>query len=109
MAEVRDFLFEIGSEEMPSAPLQKAITQFNKLVVSGLKDSGLSFGEVKILSTPRRLTAYVKDVAEATEEISEVKRGPKAEIAFDAEGNPTKAAEGFARKCGVSNFLDFCT
>ena len=102
MAEVRDFLFEIGSEEMPSAPLQKAITQFNKLVVSGLKDSGLSFGEVKILSTPRRLTAYVKDVAEATEEISEVKRGPKAEIAFDAEGNPTKAAEGFARKCGVS-------
>ena len=102
MAEVRDFLFEIGSEEMPSAPLQKAIAQFNKLVVSGLKDSGLSFGEVKILSTPRRLTAYVKDVAEATEEISEVKRGPKAEIAFDAEGNPTKAAEGFARKCGVS-------
>ena len=102
MAEVRDFLFEIGSEEMPSAPLQKAIAQFNKLVVSGLKDSGLSFGEVKILSTPRRLTAYVKDVAEATEEISEVKRGPKAEIAFDAEGKPTKAAEGFARKCGVS-------
>lgn len=102
MAEVRDFLFEIGSEEMPSAPLQKAITQFNKLVVSGLKDSGLSFGEVKIFSTPRRLTAYVKDVAEATEEISEVKRGPKAEIAFDAEGNPTKAAEGFARKRGVS-------
>ena len=102
MAEVRDFLFEIGSEEMPSAPLQKAIAQFNKLVVSGLKDSGLSFGEVKILSTPRRLTAYVKDVAEATEEISEVKRGPKAEIAFDAEGNPTKAAEGFARKCGVN-------
>lgn len=102
MAEVRDFLFEIGSEEMPSAPLQKAIAQFNKLVVSGLKDSGLSFGEVKILSTPRRLTAYVKDVAEATEEISEVKRGPKAEIAFDAEGNPTRAAEGFARKCGVS-------
>ena len=102
MAEVRDFLFEIGSEEMPSAPLQKAIAQFNKLVVSGLKDSGLSFGEVKILSTPRRLTAYVKDVAEATKEISEVKRGPKAEIAFDAEGNPTKAAEGFARKCGVN-------
>lgn len=102
MAEVRDFLFEIGSEEMPSAPLQKAIAQFNKLVVSGLTDSGLSFGEVKILSTPRRLTAYVKDVAEATEEISEVKRGPKAEIAFDAEGNPTKAAEGFARKCGVN-------
>ena len=102
MAEVRDFLFEIGSEEMPSAPLQKAIAQFNKLVVSGLKDSGLSFGEVKILSTPRRLTAYVKDVAEATEEISEVKRGPKAEIAFDAEGNPTKAAGGFARKCGVN-------
>ena len=51
MAEVRDFLFEIGSEEMPSAPLQKAIAQFNKLVVSGLKDSGLSFGEVKILSS----------------------------------------------------------
>ena len=101
MADTRDFLFEIGTEEMPSAPLNNAVKQLGTLVASGLDAAGLAHGEVRVISSPRRLAALVADVATATDEIHEVKRGPAATIAFDADGNPTKAAAGFARKCGV--------
>ncbi len=101
MAQSRDFLFEIGCEEMPSAPLVNAVRQLGTLVERGLTEAGLAHGDVRVVSTPRRLAALVSDVATATEEVHEVKRGPAASIAFDAEGAPTKAAPGFARKCGV--------
>ena len=101
MADTKDFLLEIGTEEMPSAPLINASKQLPKLVVKMLDEAGLAHGEVRVVSSPRRLAAIVADVACATEAIHDVKRGPKAQIAFDADGNPTKAAEGFARKCGV--------
>ena len=102
MAETRDFLLEIGCEEMPSAPLNNAAKQLGKLVEGGLRDAGLSHGAVRVVSSPRRLAVLVSDVAVATDEVHEVRRGPAAKIAFDADGNPTKAAEGFARKCGVA-------
>lgn len=102
MTESRTFLFEIGSEEMPSAPLNNAVKQLPKLVGNALDASGLAHGELRVISSPRRLAVLVESVSEATEAIHEVKRGPAATIAFDADGNPTKAAEGFARKCGVS-------
>ena len=101
MADTRDFLLEIGTEEMPSAPLMNAAGQLGGLVAKGLDDAGLAHGEVRVISTPRRLSALVADVAVATDEIHEVKRGPKAAIAFDETGAPTKAALGFARKCGA--------
>ncbi|WP_417229682.1 glycine--tRNA ligase subunit beta [Thermophilibacter sp.] len=101
MAQTRDFLLEIGTEEMPSAPLMNAAQQLGGLVAKGLDAAGLAHGEVRVVSTPRRLAALVFDVAVATDEIHEVKRGPKAAIAFDADGQPTKAALGFARKCGA--------
>ena len=101
MAQSRDFLFEIGCEEMPSAPLVNAVRQLGTLVERDLTEAGLAHGDVRVVSTPRRLAALVSDVATATEEVHEVKRGPAASIAFDAEGAPTKAAQGFARKCGV--------
>lgn len=101
MASAKDFLFEIGTEEMPSAPLNNAVSQLGKLVEAGLKDAGLAHGPVEVISSPRRLAVLVSDVATATEEVNDVKRGPVANIAFDADGNPTKAAQGFARKCGV--------
>ena len=101
MADTKDFLLEIGTEEMPSAPLINASKQLPKLVVKMLDEAGLAHGDVRVVSSPRRLAAIVADVACATEAIHDVKRGPKAQIAFDADGNPTKAAEGFARKCGV--------
>lgn len=102
MAETRDFLFEIGTEEMPSAPLMNAVAQLAPMVEKGLDEAGLAHGEARVISSPRRLAALVRDVACATDEVHEVKRGPAAQIAFDAEGAPTKAAEGFARKFGLS-------
>ena len=102
MAGTRDFLFELGVEEMPSAPLNNAVKQLKTLISKGLDDAGLAHGDVRIISSPRRLAALVLDGAEATEEIHSVLRGPSAKIAFDAEGNPTKAAEGFARKNGMT-------
>ena len=99
MADTLDFLLEIGTEEMPSAPLINASKQLPKLVVKMLDEAGLAHGDVRVVSSPRRLAAIVSDVACATEAVHEVKRGPKAQIAFDADGNPTKAAAGFARKC----------
>ncbi len=102
MAETRDFLFEIGTEEMPSAPLMNAVVQLAPMVEKGLDEAGLAHGAVRVISSPRRLAALVQDVACATDEVHEVKRGPAAQIAFDADGNPTKAAEGFARKFGLT-------
>ena len=102
MAETRDFLFEIGTEEMPSAPLMNAVKQLAPMMEKGLDDAGLAHGAVRVVSSPRRLAVLVSDVAVATDEVHEVKRGPAAQIAFDAQGAPTKAAEGFARKCGVA-------
>lgn len=101
MSETRDVLFEIGVEEMPSAPLMNAVKQLPKLISDGLDAAGLAHGEVRVVSTPRRL-AVLSTVATETEAVHEVKRGPAAQIAFDADGNPTKAAEGFARKCGIA-------
>ncbi|WP_322151860.1 glycine--tRNA ligase subunit beta [Paratractidigestivibacter sp.] len=101
MADTLDFLLEIGVEEMPSAPLINASKQLPKLVESRLDAAGLSHGAVRVVSSPRRLAAIVESVACETEAIHESLRGPKAQIAFDADGNPTKAAQGFARKCGI--------
>lgn len=101
MAETRSFLFEIGTEEMPSAPLMNAVKQLPKLMCAGLDAAGLAHGEVRVVSSPRRL-AVLSVVATQTEAVHDVKRGPAANIAFDADGNPTKAAEGFARKCGMT-------
>ncbi len=102
MAEAKDFLLEIGCEEMPSAPLMSAQGQIGTLIERGLTEVGLAHGGIKTLSTPRRLAVIVSDLATATEEIREVKRGPAARIAFGEDGVPTKAAEGFARKLGIS-------
>ncbi len=102
MADTRDFLLEIGCEEMPSAPLMKAQDQLGKLVAKGLDEAGLAHGEIRTLSTPRRLAVVVDACATATDEVHEVLRGPKAQIAFDADGVPTRAAEGFARKAGIT-------
>ena len=101
MSEKKDFLLEIGTEEMPSAPLIHASKQYRELLAKGLDDAGLAHGDIKIITSPRRLGAVIADVAVETEEVHEVKRGPAANIAFDESGAPTKAACGFARKCGV--------
>lgn len=101
MANLHTLAFEIGTEEIPAFDLHKATVQLEKLVPEALDQVRIPHGEVAIHTTPRRLIAVVSDVAEATEALEEVFRGPSAKIAFDADGNPTKAAIGFARGKGV--------
>ena len=100
----RDYLIELGCEELPAIPLYKATKQFGDLVRDGLDAAGLAHGDVRSMSTPRRITVIVSNLAEATEAESLSLRGPAAAIAFDADGNPTKAAQGFARGKGADAF-----
>lgn len=97
----RTLAFEIGTEEIPAFDLAGAVKQLSTMVPSLLDDAAIPHGAVKIFSSPRRLIVIAEEIPEATEEKNEVFKGPSAKIAFDAEGNPTKAAQGFARGKGV--------
>lgn len=98
----RTLAFEIGTEEIPAFDLSNATKQLEKLVPETLDALRIPHGAVRIYSTPRRLISIVESVAEETEALVEEHKGPSIKIAFDAEGNPTKAAEGFARGKGVT-------
>lgn len=93
--------FEIGTEELPAFDLHAATQQLPGLVSDALSAARVPFDDVEVYSSPRRLIALVHGVPERTEATVEEFRGPAAKIAFDAEGNPTKAAAGFARGKGV--------
>ena len=93
--------FEIGTEELPAFPLHAATNQLGALARDAFAAANVSYGEIEVYTTPRRLVVVVTEVPEVTEAFEEVFRGPSAKIAFDAEGNPTKAALGFARGKGV--------
>ncbi len=101
MTTLHTLAFEIGTEEIPAFDLHKATLQLATLVPAALSEVRIPHGEVTIYTTPRRLVMMVKDVASTTETLQEVFRGPAARIAFDEEGNPTKAATGFARGKGL--------
>ena len=105
MADAKDFLFEIGTEEMPSAPLNNAVKQLGTMIAKGLDEAGLAHGEVRVISSPRRLAALVADVATATDEVHEVKRGPAANIAVEGCGVGAGAGVGvFSVVPAVSSF-----
>ena len=101
MANLHTLAFEIGTEEIPAFDLHRATQQLEKLVPEALDQVRIPHGDVAVYTTPRRLIAVVSDVADETEALEEVFRGPSAKIAFDTDGNPTKAAIGFARGKGV--------
>lgn len=94
--------FEIGCEEIPAFDLVSATKQLEKMVPARLSAARIAYDDVAVYSSPRRLIVKVIGVPDATEALVEEYKGPKAAIAFDAEGNPTKAANGFARGKGVS-------
>ncbi len=95
------FLFELGVEELPATHLTGALAQWRELVLAALDAAKLAHGDVHIWGTPRRLVVYVADMAlKQADETLEIK-GPPASAAFDADGNPTRAAQGFARSKGV--------
>ncbi len=98
----RTLLFEIGTEEIPSVPLYGAISQMRRLAEDALREARLEYGEVETFGAPRRLVLRVTDLAERQEDLSLKVKGPAVKAAFDVDGNPTKAAEGFARSQGVT-------
>ncbi len=98
----RTLAFEIGTEEIPAFDLANATKQLETLVPSALDALRIPHGELNVYTTPRRLIMVVQDVAEETQALVEEHKGPSTKIAFDAQGAPTKAAEGFARGKGVS-------
>lgn len=102
MANTHTLAFEIGTEEIPAFDLDQATKQLEKLVPDALDGARIPHGSIVIKSSPRRLIVMVEDVAEETEALVEEHKGPSAKIAFDAEGNPTKAAVGFARGKGLT-------
>ena len=96
------FLLEIGTEELPPADLDAYLEQLAASVPKLLEELYLEHGEIKVMGTPRRLTVHVEKLSPKQPDREEVAKGPPASRAFDADGNPTKAAEGFARGKGIS-------
>ncbi|RME85013.1 MAG: glycine--tRNA ligase subunit beta [Caldilineae bacterium] len=96
-----DLVLEIGVEELPPHDLRDALTQLETRVPAALAEARLEHGRVFVGGTPRRIAVHVKDVAARQSAETQVFRGPPAERAFDQTGQPTRAAEGFARSKGV--------
>ncbi len=102
MAEQKDLLIEIGTEELPPKALARLSGAFAEGIRSGLDKAELAFGEIQRFATPRRLAVLVKAVQTAQADRTVERRGPAIAAAFDDDGNPTKAAQGFAGSCGVA-------
>ena len=102
MSSTKDLLIEIGTEELPPKALQTLSKAFTAGVVAGLKEASLEASEVISYAAPRRLAILLKDVPTKQADQSVERKGPAKAAAFDADGNPTKAVEGFARSCGVA-------
>jgi len=96
-----ELLFEIGTEEIPSGYIPPALEELKAVAGRLLQEQRLSFVTVRTLATPRRLTLFVDGLAERQADARREIVGPPKTVAFDADGNPTRAAEGFARAQGV--------
>ncbi len=96
-----DFLVELGTEELPPKALGKLSDAFRTGIEKGLKDAGLKHGRVQAFAAPRRLAVLIEQLDTEQPDRSINLDGPPLQAAFDAEGEPTQAALGFARKCGV--------
>ncbi|AYO32672.1 TPA: glycine--tRNA ligase subunit beta [Haemophilus influenzae] len=97
----QNFLVEIGTEELPPKALKTLATSFADNVEAELNQAGLSFDKIEWFAAPRRLAVKVLNLATQQPSKEIEKRGPAVSAAFDAEGKPTKAAEGWARGCGI--------
>jgi len=95
------FLLEIGTEELPPSDLASALSQLEASVPRMLDELRLAHGDIQVWGTPRRLVVYAADLAASQPDMLMEVKGPPADRAFDAQGNPTRAAEGFARSKGI--------
>ena len=98
----QNFLVEIGTEELPPKALKTLATSFADNVEAELNQAGLIFDKIEWFAAPRRLAVKVLNLATQQPSKEIEKRGPAVSAAFDAEGKPTKAAEGWARGCGIT-------
>ena len=97
----QDLLLEIGTEEIPAHVMPSLLAQLKKLGEDNLRELRLKFDGIKTLGTPRRLALIVNNLSDRQEDLTAESRGPSVKIAFDADGKPTKAAQGFARGQGI--------
>ena len=97
----KNLLFEIGVEELPAGFLFPSLEQLGRLAKENLREKNLEFDSVSTLGTPRRMTLLVNGLVERQPDVQEKIVGPAARIAFDEDGKPTKAGEGFARSKGL--------
>jgi glycyl-tRNA synthetase beta chain len=97
----RDFLVELGTEELPPKALETLSISFREGISGGLLDANLDFDSIETFAAPRRLAVIVRNLQSQQADQEEVLYGPPAKIAFDADGNPTKAALGFAARAGA--------
>ncbi|MDR2892187.1 MAG: glycine--tRNA ligase subunit beta [Deltaproteobacteria bacterium] len=96
-----DFVFEIGTEELPARFQPSVESELRDKFTTGLQGAGLPFERLEVFGTPRRSVVYISGLAAQTALGEELVMGPPVRVAFDAEGKPTKAGEGFARTQGV--------
>jgi len=96
-----ELLFEIGTEEIPAAFMPDALTALKSLTEKELTASRIGFGTIETFGTPRRLALMASGVAPVQADLTVEKMGPAKSIAFDADGNPTRAALGFAKGQGI--------
>ena len=99
--ETADLLFEIGTEEIPASYVPPVLEQLHKIAAESLTNHRISFGEIETLGTPRRITLSIKDIKTLQESQETEVVGPPKRIAYDENGEPTKAAIGFAKTQGV--------
>jgi glycyl-tRNA synthetase beta chain len=97
----RDFLVELGTEELPPKALKKLSQAFADGIKQGLAEANLEGSNIELFAAPRRLAVRIAELPAKQEDKEEVVYGPPAKIGFDEDGNPTKAAEGFAKRSGV--------
>lgn len=93
----KDLLLEIGTEEIPAHYMPSILAQVKALAEKAFDEGNIAYGSVRTIGTPRRIALLVKDVDEKQADVSSKHKGPSVKIAYDADGNPTKAAMGFAR------------
>lgn len=101
MSNTKDLLIELGTEELPPKALSTLMTAFEANIAQGLKEAGLAFEASHAYAAPRRLAVVIDSLALRQQDRLIERRGPAVSAAFDGDGKPTKAVQGFARSCGV--------
>ncbi len=96
-----DLFIEIGTEEIPAGYIEPALADMGRKLAEFFAKGRVSAGTPQLMGTPRRLVVHIPDVDKRQKDVVETYLGPNVKVAYDAEGNPTKAALGFARGKGV--------